>query len=393
VLWSGLIVSAVGTWMQIVALSLLVLQLKHGSAIALGEVSLTQAVAFFAFAPVGGGIADRFDRRSLLLGTQSLLMVLAFLLGLATYTGVIRFWMIVVISFCSASVLSVDQPARFALLPSLVPAEDLMNALSLQSVVFNGASMLGPALAGVAANCVGLAGNFFLNAASFLAVLVSLSILRVTNEPGMASGQRRGSLFFSVGEALRAVRADVVLPTIILVYGALLLAGPSSALLLPVFATKVLGVGARGLGLLFSALGSGTIVGSLVIASLGDYPQKHRLLWIGYAIWIAALAAFSFSSSLWFAMVTLLLLGAAQNGLSATTVTLMQTRVPPQMRGRVMSLNTMLLMGVRPLGDFPTSALIWLIGVQYTALAAACLVGLGCFYSFVFRRGIRRIPY
>ncbi len=390
-LWTGLIVSAVGTWMQIVALSLLVLQLKHGSALALGEVSLTQALAFFTLAPLGGGIADWLDRRSLLLATQSLLMVLAFLLGLATYTGAIRFWMIIVISFCSAAVLSVDQPTRFALLPSLVPAEDLMNAISLQSVVFNGASMLGPALAGVAVNVVGFAGDFFLNAASFVPVLVALVILRASNEPGMAGGPQRASLLSSVREGLKAVRADVALPTILLVYGVLLLAGPSPALLLPVFATKVLGVGASGLGLLFSALGSGTVVGSLAVASLGDYPHKHRLLWAGYAIWVAALATFSFSSGLWLAMVTLLLLGAAQNGLSATTITLMQTRVPPQMRGRVMSLNTMLLMGVRPLGDFPASALIALIGVQTTALAAACLVGVSCFYSFVMRQGIQQV--
>jgi MFS family permease len=377
--------------MQIVALSLLVLQLKHGSALALGEVSLTQALAFLTFAPLGGGIADRFDRRRLLLTSQSLLMVLAFLLGLTTYAGAIRFWMIIVISFCSAAVLSVDQPTRFALLSSLVPAEDLMNALSLQSVVFNGASMWGPALAGVALNVIGFAGNFFLNAASFLPMLVALVILRVSDEPVMTSGHQRASLLFSVREGLRAVRSDAALPTILLVYGVLLLAGPSPALLLPVFATKVLRVGASGLGLLFSALGSGTIVGSLAIASLGDYPHKDRLLWAGYGIWVAALAAFSFSSGLWFAMVTLLLLGAAQNGLSATTITLMQLRVPPQMRGRVMSLNTMLLMGVRPLGDFPASALISLIGVQSTALAAAGLVGINCLYSFIARQGIRQV--
>jgi len=177
-LWTGLSISAIGTWMQIVALSLLVLDLTRGSAAALGMVSLTQALTFLVFAAIAGSVADRFDKRRLLMVTQSLMIALAVLLGILTMAGLIRFWMILVIAFANSSLLSFDQPARNALITSLVPKEHLVNAVSLQSVVFNGASILGPALAGLSLSRIGYAGNFFLNAASFLAVLIALLLLR-----------------------------------------------------------------------------------------------------------------------------------------------------------------------------------------------------------------------
>jgi MFS family permease len=378
-LWLSLTVSAVGTWMQIVALSLLVLKLTHGSAIALGELSLTQALAFLLSAPIAGGIADRFDKRRLLIATQSFLMLLALLLGFATYSGVIQFWMVLAIAFLAATILSVDQPARFVLLPSLVPPEDLMNALSLQAAVFNGAAMIGPTVAGLMINWIGLAGDFFFNGASFVAVLIALVRLRPAT-PGSSTEVRRGSLIASVAEALRSVRADAALPAIMIAYGLLLFCGPSPALLLPIFATQNLRIDPTGLGLLFSALGAGTIVGALLAASIRDRVRRGYLLRAGYLTWTIALAGFAMSHRQWSAMAALGLAGIAQSLLSATTITLMQTRVPAPMRGRVMSLNTMLLMGLRPLGDFPASAAIATVGVRSTALLAAGIVGLGALY-------------
>lgn len=381
VLWIALSVSAIGTWMQLVALSLLVLQLQHGSALALGEVSLTQAIAFIIFAPMAGALADRFDKRRLLLVTQTVLMALAAVLGAVTYFSVVRFWMVLAIAFSSASVLSVDQPARFALLPSLVPAEDLMNAIAMQSMIFNGASMIGPAIAGLTAALTGLAANFFLNAASFSAVLIALASLRLGPQPG-APQPKPNSLFASIHEGLRAIGTDAILPSILLPYGIMLFFAPSSALLMPVFATKVLGLGPTGLGLLFSALGAGTIAGSILTAWLGDYKRKVQLIAAAYAVCCGALGVFAFCTGLYPAMAALVAVGAAQNGLSATTITLMQQRVSPQMRGRVMSLNTVLLMGIRPLGDYPVSAAIALMGVQTATFLVACVIGLSCLYSF-----------
>src|SRR5437667_1733355 len=195
-LWISLIVSSIGTWMQIVAQSLLILQITHGSALALGIVALAQSASFFLFALVGGSVADRVDKRRFLLITQSLSMGLAFLLGILTLSGLIQVWMIVLLAFCSGTVLSFDQPTRSSLIPMLVPRKDLMNAISLQSTVFNGAAVLGPALAGISIGLlgsaghfmgltgalIGYAGNFFLNGISFLGVLFVLYFIHVPQE-------------------------------------------------------------------------------------------------------------------------------------------------------------------------------------------------------------------
>ena len=357
--------------MQIVAQSLLVLKITHGSAFALGSVSLAQALSFLLFALIGGGVADHFDKRRLLLCTQSVSAGLAILLGILTLTGVIQLWMILILAFLNGTVLSFDQPARAALVPMLVPAEDLMNAISLQSMVFNGASTLGPALAGVGVGAVGYAGNFFLNGASFLGVIVALSVMHVPATTNRAHPQ---PMIAAIRAALGTVRCDAVLPWVLSGYGALLFLGPSSALILPVYAVNVLHVGPERLGLLFSCFGLGSILGSLMLATLGYSVGKGHLYFCGILVWVSALTVFALSHLLWVSMIALVAFGAGQIFTGTTTITLLQTRVPEQMRGRVMSLNTLLIMGVRPLGDFPAGALISAIGAPETVLLSAGLV-------------------
>ncbi len=368
-LWGGLAISAVGTWMQIVATSLLVLDLTHGSAVALGIVSVTQALSFLVFAPLGGTIADRLDRRRLLLLTQSLLMGLAVLLGVLTVTGAIRFWMIPLMAFASSATLSFDQPTRNALVASLVPREHLMNAVSLQSAVFNGASILGPALAGLALSRLGYAGNFFLNAASYVAVLVVLAFLPLQRTASLSA-----PFLEAVREALAYVRRDTLLPRVLTAYGVLLFCGPSMTLLLPWFSRQVARTGPTQLGLLFSAVGAGIVVGALVIASLGDFAHKGPLVLGSILLWAVALALFGISGSLRMSIPLLFVLGAAQNSAGATTTTLLQTRVPPEMRGRAMSLNTLLVMCVRPMGDLPAGILLSHLGFRPTVLLSASIV-------------------
>ncbi|TMD66606.1 MAG: MFS transporter [Chloroflexi bacterium] len=404
-LWISLIVSSVGTWMQIVAQSLLILQLTHGSAISLGIVSLAQASSFFLFALIGGGVADRIDKRRFLLVTQSLSMLLAFTLGVLTITGLIQVWMIVVIAFCSGTVLSFDQPTRSSLVPMLVPRQDLMNAISLQSIVFNGSAVIGPALAGIAigllgyaghslgltGNLTGYAGNFFLNGVSFVGVLFVLYFIRVPKDVADQSTEKRSPLFDSIRTALGAVKRDQVLPWVLSGYAALLFFGPSAALILPIFATQILHLSPFQLGLLFSASGLGTLIGALTVASLGDFQYKGALLLTSLLLWTGSLALFAFSCVLWLSLLALILFGISQNGVGATVITLAQLRVPPQMRGRVMSLNTLLIMGVRPLGDFPASALIALIGGPLTVIISALIVGSYSVYLLIARPTIRSL--
>lgn len=388
ILWTGLAVSAVGTWMQIVALSLLVLELTGGSAAALGAVSLVQALSFLLFAPLGGSLADRRDRRSILIMTQTALMGLAAALGALTAAGLIQFWMIPVAAFLSSAILSFDQPCRNAFIASLVPQENLMNAISLQSAMFNGASILGPALAGLALSAFGYAGAFFLNAASYLAVLSALLLLKLTSRARTEKPPEK--LLASVREALLYVRRDTVLPSVLAAFGALLFFGPSAALMLPVFASQILHTGPSQLGLLFSAVGTGTVVSALIVASLGDFRHKGVLLFGAIVVWAAALAAFGFSSSLGLSAAALLLLGAAQNASGATAMTLLQTRVPPAMRGRAMSLNTLLIMCVRPLGDFPAGVLIGVLGLRPAVLLGGAIVAAVALTLFATRPALRR---
>lgn len=404
-LWISLIVSSVGTWMQIVAQSLLVLQITHGSALALGIVALAQASSFFPFALIGGGVADRVDKRRFLLITQSLSMLLAFILGVLTITGVVQVWMIVVLAICSGTVLSFDQPTRSSLIPVLVPRQDLMNAISLQSVVFNGSAVIGPVLAGIAigllgyaghalgltSSLAGYAGNFFLNSLSYLGVLIVLYLIRVPKDAAEQSTERRGPMLTSIRAALGAVRRDPALPWVLSGYAALLFFGPSSTLILPIFATQILHLSPFQLGLLFSASGLGTLIGALIIASLGDFRYKGVLLLTAFLLWTGALLLFAFSRVFWLSLLALLLFGMSQNGVGATVMTLAQLRVPPQMRGRVMSLNTLLIMGVRPLGDFPASGLIALIGGPLTVIISALLVGSYSLYLVIGRPVIRRL--
>src|SRR6266699_3017328 len=404
-LWISLIVSSVGTWMQIVAQSLLVLLITHGSAVALGIVALAQASSFFLFALVGGSIADRVDKRRFLLVTQSLSMLLAFILGILTITGVIQVWMIVILAFCSGTVLSFDQPTRSSLIPVLVPRQDLMNAISLQSVVFNGSAVIGPALAGIAigllgyaghaigltGSLAGYAGNFFLNSLSYLGVLIVLYLIRVPKDAAEQSTERRGPMLTSIRAALGAVWRDPALPWVLSGYAALLFFGPSSTLILPIFATQILHLNPFQLGLLFSASGLGTLIGAFTVASLGDFKHKGLLLLVSLFLWTISLIIFAFSRLFWLSLLALLLFGISQNGVGATVITLAQLRVAPQMRGRVMSLNTLLIMGVRPLGDFAASGMIALVGGPLTVIICALIVGGYSLYLLIGKPLIRTI--
>lgn len=369
-LWIALLVSAVGTWMQIVSLSLLVLRLTNNSAVALGLVSLAQALSFFLFSVPGGAAADRFDRRRLLLVTQTLLALNAAALGVLTVTHLISLPVVLGLAFLSSAVLSFDQPARSALVPTLVPPGLLTNAVALQSVAFSAASAVGPAIAGFLAGVVGPAGNFFLNAASFAGILGVLFVLRPPPQERRASR----SLWRNVAEALKAVRGDAALPWLLTGYGALLFFGPSVSLILPLFARTVLHEGEAGLGWLFTAVGAGTITGGLVVASLGNV-RRGRLFLGATVAWVAALALLGFARALPLALAALAAYGLALSVAQSGAIALMQSRVAPEMRGRVMGLNTLLMMGVRPLGDFPLGALTGVLGVPGVVWLGAGAVG------------------
>ena len=240
-------------------LSLLVLRVTNNSSLALGLVSLAQAVTFIICSLIGGGLADRFDKRKLLLVTQTILAIASALLGLLTLTGHIALWSIVLLMVVYSAVLSVDQPTRGALVPLLVPKELLTNAVALQAVAFSSAAAVGPALAGFLSGPLGLGGIFLLNALSFAGMLAALWFIKLSGRA--AQRDAKPDFAKSLKEAYEVIKTDAFLPWIISGYGAVLFFGPSISLILPLFARQQLQLDNIGLGWLFTAVGLGTIVG------------------------------------------------------------------------------------------------------------------------------------
>jgi MFS family permease len=372
-LWLGLAFSATGSWMQVVAQSLLVLELSGGSPLALGAVSLAQAASFLVFSLLGGVFADRFDRRRLLLVTQSVSLLLAAALGVLVLLDLVSVKVLVVFAFCSGVTLSFDQPTRAALLPTLVPKGELPRASALQTLLFNTTATLGPILAGWVVDEWGYAAPFFLNALSFLGVLIAVAALRVTSQP---QSSKTTSLLESVGQGFRIVRQDRLLPLVFTLYGALLLLGPSPSVLLPLYGAKVLNLSGTELGSLFTAVGTGTMLGALLGATYARVKGLRGLLHIGMLVWSLALLTFALSLSFTLSLVALFVLGLTRNVVGMSATTLMQLRAPDAARGRVMSLNALLLNGSRPLGDFLTSAMMAVLPLSAVVAGSAVLVGM-----------------
>ncbi|WP_420594364.1 MFS transporter [Deinococcus sp.] len=373
-LWLALLLSAVGTWMQIVALSLLVLRVTNNSSVALGLVSLAQAVTFIVCSLIGGGLADRFDKRKLLLVTQTVLAIASAVLGLLTLTGHIALWSIVLLMVVYSAVLSVDQPTRGALVPLLVPKELLTNAVALQAVAFSSAAAIGPALAGFLSGPLGLGGIFLLNALSFAGMLVALWFIELSGRA--AQRDAKPDFAKSLKEAFTVIKADTFLPWIISGYGAVLFFGPSISLILPLFARQQLQLDNIGLGWLFTAVGLGTIVGGLTVASFKKLEHQGQVFLGAVAVWVASLIWFGFTHTLPLAMAALFVQGIALNVVQSVAISVMQGRVEERLRGRIMSVNTLLMMGLRPLGDFPAGALVAVMGPGGVVWLGAGLVAV-----------------
>jgi MFS family permease len=342
-------------------------------------------------------VADRFDRLTLLRVTQTLSLLLALLLATLTWLGVVQFWYFFVIALASSTVLAFDNPARQALIPELVPREDLMSAIALNSVSFTGAQLVGPAVAGLILAAFGqrmlLAGAivFFVNALSYFAVLVPLFLIRpraehVAARRAQADAGRTGNPLL---DGLRYVRGQ---PTLMLLVGTVAITsvfGRSFTYLLPVFARDVLAVGGAGLGWLNAAAGGGTIVAGLLLAGRGGGLSRRRLIVGGMLALTLAIYGFVLSGSYALSLVLLALSGAASTVTSASVATQIQTTVPGHLRGRVMSLNTLCLIGLTPIGSSISALLARALSIQL-AIGATASVMLCYLLATLASRRIRR---
>ncbi len=370
-LWTGLIVSNVGTWMQMVAQSWLIHELT-GRATDLGILGLARAVPLIVLSLVGGTIADRVEKRRLLYVTQTLAAGFAIVQGVLAQSGWIEVWHIWVLGFLSATVLAFDQPSRQAMLPQLVPREDFMSAITLMALTFNGASVLGPALAGLLVPVAGYAWTFYLNGVSFAAVLGALVLMRL---PTPAARPPQPPVTRQVADGLRYIWRSATVRALTLLAAAFGLFGAPYNAMLPVY-RGILEIDERALGFLSSAPGLGTVLGGLVLTRFAHVRWKGKLLLGAAAFFVVTLIAFANSPNYYLSLVLLVAVGACVTAFSSTTQTLLQHATDDRMRGRVVSMFTVTVIGFQPLGALDLGWAIDRLGARTAISAAALLVGV-----------------
>jgi MFS family permease len=375
----GQLVSLIGTWMQSVAQSWLVYRLT-GSETLLGLVGFSSQIPVFLLAPIGGAAADRRNRHRILIATQSLSMVLAFVLAGLTLTGHIRVWMVFVLAALLGLVNAFDIPARQSFVPELVAREDLLNAIALNSSMFNAARVVGPAVAGVLVATVGEGWCFFANAASYIAVIAGL--LRMKVSPSEESrAPRAATAFQDIAEGFRFVARTGPIRALLLLLGVVSFVGMPYVVLMPVFADRILHAGARGLGLLTGASGVGAVIGSLVLAARRGVSGLGGWVSLACGGFGVSLILFSTSRSFPLSVVLLLPVGFTMMVQMASSNTLIQAMVPDALRGRVMAVYSMMFMGMAPFGALIAGAVAERVGAPTTIAAGGvvCIVAAGVF--------------
>jgi MFS family permease len=377
--FSGQIISLVGTWMQNIAQSWLVYRLT-GSSLLLGLVGFAGQIPVFLLSPVGGVFADRHSRHRIVIATQVSAMLLAFVLSALTLLEHIQVWQILVLAALLGVVNAFDIPARQAFIVEMVNGEDLINAIALNSAMFNGARILGPAIAGVTVVAIGEGWCFFANGASYIAVIVGLLLMVVTPRP---RDRRVASGLESIIEGFRFVAHTGPVRALLLLLGLVSLTGIPYAVLMPIFADRILHGGARGLGLLMGSTGIGALAATLALAARRGVHGLGR--WVRYASmgFGASLILFSVSRSFLVSVLLLLPAGFCMLLQMSSSNTLIQTMVPDALRGRVMAVYSMMFMGMAPFGALLAGAAANRLGAPLTVAlgGAICIVGSVIFGS------------
>ncbi len=357
-LWSGLIASNVGTWMQNVAVGWLMLRLTN-SPLWLGLQGLCFAIPMIVLPLVGGAVADRVNRVRLLYVTQSGPMVVAFILAALTWTGQIAAWHLLLATFLGGCFLAFDNPSRQALIPDLVERSDLLNALSLNAATYNGAALIGPALAGALLVPLGSGWLFFINGVSFLAVIFALAAMRnvhahAGNQPIPIPDAVRSGLLYAWQD--RGILALLVLSAVAGVFGR------SYQNLLPAFARDIWKGGEVGYGLLLSAAGGGALVGAFGLAVLTELKQQRLVMIISGLLFSLSVLAFALSPNLALGVLFLFLAGVLSTVFGTIIATFIQMEAPKELRGRLMSLYAITMIGLPSLGALGSGAVADMLG-------------------------------
>jgi len=371
--FAGQLVSLVGTWMQMVAQPWLVYRLT-GSSLLLGSVAFVAQIPILLLAFVGGTVADRYNRQRVVIATQTAAMVLAFILSGLTLTGMVQIWHIFVLSALLGIVNAFDMPVRQAFIVELVEKEDLLNAIALNSSIFNAARVVGPAAAGLLIAGIGEGWCFFANGVSYVAVIACLLCMKLKARNVPDSGRSNWS---DLLDGFRYVQSTKPIRAVILLLGLVSIAGMPQSVLMPIFADRILHGGARGLGILMGATGLGALAGAMSLAARSGARGMGKVIAYASGGFGAALILFSLSQWFWISALLLLPAGFCFMVQMASSNTLLQTMVPDHLRGRVMAVHVMTFMGLSPFGSMFAGFVAEHLGAPF-ALASggvACLAG------------------
>ena len=385
-MWSGAFTSTTGTWMQQVAQSWLVLELT-GSAFYLGLVGFLADLPILLFTLVGGVVADRIDRRKLLLGSQYIQMTTALILTTLVLLDQVRIWHILGLAFIAGTGQSFGGPAYAALVPGLVKREDVPNAIALNSIQFNLARMVGPLLAGVVLAAAGVAWCFALNGLSFVAVIISLYLIRATFVPekttdSVLTGLRDGFAYVKKQGALWQLSVLGFVSTF---------CGIPLMTLLPVFAKDVFGMGATGYAHLMATSGAGAITGALLYAAYSRRENHGRTVLTVQIVFSLLLSTFALSRNLLLSYVVLFIAGVCLITLFATITSLVQLNVAERMRGRVMSIFMFAFRGGMPLGNLAFGYLASQLSPTTALLVGSTVLGLTAIGFLLSSSGVKRL--
>jgi MFS family permease len=371
--WAGQIVSLTGTWMQSVA-QLWLMHRLASSAFMLGLLSFLQFLPVLLFSLWGGAVADRVDKRRLLLLTQVLGLAQAIVLAVVAGTGVVQPWMLLVLAFTLGTIGAVDMPARQSFVIELVGKEDLPNAIALNSAAFNSARMIGPAIAGVLVATLGEAACFAVNAVSYLAVIGALLAIR----PGVRTVTRaEGGVVERLVRGASYVRATKPIRNLLILLGIMCSLGFQYLVLLPVFARDILGQGPEVYGLLVTAFGVGSLVAAAWMTRNLDRWGLRRNLLVGLSAAALGLGTFAWSRALPLSLAMGVLAGFGLILYVASTNTLLQLTTEDRYRGRVMSFYTLMLVGTAPIGALVLGGVAQFAGAPVATLISAAVLAIG----------------
>ena len=388
-LWfAGQLVSLVGTWMQTTAQGYLIFQLTQAP-VYLGYVSFASGMPSWLFTIYAGVIGDRMSRRTLLIITQTAMMVLAFILAGLVFSGTVQPWHILILAFLLGIANAFDAPSRQAFVVELVEREDLTNAIALNSTMFNAATVVGPAVAGITYALFGAGWCFSINGLSFLAVIAALVMMRL--KPIEQVVKRSGRILEEIKAGFSYVRSNSTVLMLILNLGVISIFGNGLVTLVPDWAVKILGGDVTTNSALLSFRGAGALVGALLIATLSRYRVKGKLWSYGSVVLPISMIFFAFMRGIPLSLFAMTIVGLSFMLTVNTTNALVQTQIPDHLRGRVMGIYTLIFFGGMPVGSLLTGVLAKYIGETQVVILSAVILAVFAFYIWFRRPELRRL--